>query len=53
MCGCLFVTQYNSSLSTFVPNFRTLTQVVAVKSDGKKVYKQTDKQTLLQKRQKL
>ena len=30
---CLFfVTQYNSSLSSFVPNFRILTQVVAEKS---------------------
>ena len=27
-----FVTQYNSSLSSFVPNFRILTQVVAEKS---------------------
>ena len=27
-----FVTQYNSSLSSFVPNFRILSQVVAVKS---------------------
>ena len=32
MCGCSFVTQYNSSLSSFVPNFRILTQVVAEKS---------------------
>ena len=28
----VFVTQYNSSLSSFVPNFRILTQVVAEKS---------------------
>ena len=27
-----FVTQYNSSLSSFVPNFRFLSQVVAEKS---------------------
>ena len=27
-----FVTQYNSSLSRFVPNFRTLSQVVVEKS---------------------
>ena len=32
MCGCSFLTQYNSSLSSFVPNFRVLTQVVAEKS---------------------
>ena len=32
MCGCSFVTQYNLSLSSFVPNFRLLTQVVAEKS---------------------
>ena len=32
ICGCSFVTQYNSSLSSFVPNFRILTQVVAEKS---------------------
>ena len=32
MCGCSFVTQYSSSLSSFVPNFRILTQVVAEKS---------------------
>ena len=31
MCGCSFVTQYNSSLSSFVPNFRILTQIVAEK----------------------
>ena len=28
----VFVTQYNSSLSSFVPNFRIPTQVVAEKS---------------------
>ena len=28
----VFATQYNSSLSSFVPNFRILTQVVAEKS---------------------
>ena len=32
MCGCYFVTQYNKLLSSFVPNFRILTQVVAEKS---------------------
>ena len=32
MCGCSLVTQYNSSLSSLVPNFRILTQVVAEKS---------------------
>ena len=41
-----FVTQYNSSLSSFVPNFRALSQVVAEKSlTEKKVYRQTDRQT--------
>ena len=40
-----FVTQYNSSLSSFVPNFKILTQVVAEKSLTEKVYKQTDRQT--------
>ena len=41
-----FVTQYNSSLSSFVPNFRILSQEVAEKSlTEKKVYKQTNKQT--------
>ena len=46
MCGCSFITQYNSSLSRFVPNFRILTQVVAEKSlTRKKVYRQTDRQT--------
>ena len=48
----VFVTQYNSSLSSFVPNFRILTQVVAEKSLTEKKFtnKQTDKQTQLQKR---
>ena len=32
MCGSFFVTQYNSSLSSFVPNFRILSHVVAEKS---------------------
>ena len=32
MCGCYFVTQYNSSLSSYVHNFKILTQVVAEKS---------------------
>ena len=42
----VFVTQYNSSLSSFVPNFRILTSVNAEKSlTGKKVYKQINKQT--------
>ena len=55
----VFVTQYNLSLSSFVPNFRFLTQVVAEKSLTEKSLqtdKQTDKQdkqTQLQKRQKL
>ena len=31
ICGCSFVTQYNLSLSSFVPNFRILTQVAAEK----------------------
>ena len=40
-----FVTQYNSSLSSFVPNFRNLIQVVAEKSlTENKVYRQRDKQ---------
>ena len=30
--GWVFVTQYNSSLSSFVPNFRALSEVVAEKS---------------------
>ena len=33
----VFVTQYNSSLSSFVPNFRILSQVVAEKSLTKNV----------------
>ena len=37
------VTQYNSSLSSFVPNFRILTQVVAEKSLTEKKF--TDRQT--------
>ena len=42
------MTQYNSSLSSFVPNFKILTQVVAGKSlTEKKVYIQTDRQTCL------
>ena len=51
----LFVTQYNSSLSSFVPNFRILTQVVAEKSLTEKKFakQQTDRQTELQKGQKL
>ena len=45
---CLFfVTQYNSSLSRFVLNFRILTQVDAEKSLTKKKFtdRQTDRQT--------
>ena len=38
-----FVTQYNSSLSNFVPNFKILTQVVAEKSLTEKKF--TDRQT--------
>ena len=38
-----FVTQYNLSLSSFIPNFRILTQVVAEKSLTEKKF--TDKQT--------
>ena len=51
----LFVTQYNSSLSSFVPTFRILTQVVAEKSLTEKKFtkQQTDRQTELQKGQKL
>ena len=50
----LFVIQYNSSLSSFVPNFTTQSQlqVVAEKSltekglqTDKQTYKQTDKHT--------
>ena len=42
-----FVTQYNTSLSSFVPNFRILTQVAAEKSLTEKKFtdKQTDKKT--------
>ena len=42
-----FVTQYNLSLSSFVPNFRILTQVVAEKSLTEKKFtdRQTDKLT--------
>ena len=43
-----FVTQYNSSISSSVPNFRILTQVDADKSLTEKSLqtdKQTDKQT--------
>ena len=39
-----FVTQYNSSLSSFVPNFRILTEVAAEKSLTEKSL-QTNKQT--------
>ena len=39
----MFVTQYNSPLSSFVPNFRILTQVVAEKSLTEKKF--TDRQT--------
>ena len=57
-----FATQYDSSLSSFVPNIRIQTQVVAVKSLTEKSlqtvrqrnkHTHTDKQTQLQKRQKL
>ena len=40
-----FVTQYNSSLSSFVPNYRILSKVVAEKSLAEKKSLQTDKQT--------
>ena len=40
-----FITQYNASLSSFVPNFRILTQVVAEKSLTEKKSLQTNKQT--------
>ena len=43
MCGCSFVTQYNSSLSSFVQNFKILTQIVAEKSLTEKKF--TDRQT--------
>ena len=42
-----FVTQYNSSLSSFVPNFRILSKVVAEKTLTEKKSLQTDKQTML------
>ena len=46
MPGIFFVTQYNSSLSSFVPNFRALSQVATEKSlTEKNVYEQTNKQT--------
>ena len=43
----VFVTQYNSSLSSFVPNFRILSKVVAEKSLTEKKFtdRQADKQT--------
>ena len=43
----VFVAQYNSSLSSFVPNFRILSQVVAEKSLTEKKFtnKQTNRQT--------
>ena len=45
ICGC-FVTQYNSSISRFVPNFRIRSQLVVEKSlTEKKAYEQTTKQT--------
>ena len=44
MTVTFLVTQYNSSLLSFVPNFRILTQVVAEKSLTEKK-KFTDKQT--------
>ena len=40
-----FVTQYNSSLSSFVPNFRILTKVVADKSLTEKKFTDRQKQT--------
>ena len=41
-----FITQYNSLLSSFAPNFRILTQVVAEKSlTEKNTDRQTNKQT--------
>ena len=44
-----FFTQYDSSLSSFIPNFRALSQVVAEKPLTEKKFtdKQTDKQTNL------
>ena len=43
ICGCNLVTRYKLSLSSFVPNFRALVQVVAEKSLTEKKF--TDKQT--------
>ena len=40
----LFCTQYNSLLSSSLPKFRILSQVVAEESLTEKKYKQTDKQ---------
>ena len=50
-----FVTQYNLSLSSFVPNFRILSPVVAEKSltEKKSTVRQTNRKIQLQKRQKL
>ena len=42
-CACNFVTQYNSSLSSFVPNFRALSHVAEKSLTEKKVYRQTNK----------
>ena len=39
----VFVTQYNSSLSSFVPNLRILSQVVAEKSLTEKMSRQKEK----------
>ena len=47
-----YVTQYNSSLSSCIPNFRFQSQVVAEKSLTEKKLqtdKQTDKQTVTEK----
>ena len=43
--GLFVVTQYNSSLSSFVPKFRIITKVVAEKSLTEKSLQQTNKQT--------
>ena len=40
-----FATQYNSSLSSFVLNFRILTQVVAEECLTEKNYRQTNQET--------
>ena len=45
----VFVTQYNSSLSSFVPNFRIRSQVVAEKSLTEKKSLQKDRQTVTEK----